>query len=129
MQRELALEIDGWQLGLGFCELARMRVCVRARVGGSVGRHLDGRRGYRDAGYRVCVAGKRRPEQHPLVCRRSIELNGGCVLLAVGRKAHLASRRSLVLRVLELPIIHAEDAVQLVPASHLVAARRYSFYY
>ena len=51
------------------------------------------------------------------------------VLLAVGRKAHLASRRSLVLRVLELPIIHAEDAVQLVPASHLVAARRYSFYY
>lgn len=50
--------------------------------------------------------------------------HGGLLLArarSVAKHIILASRRSLVLRVLELPIIHAEDAVQLVPASHLVA--------
>ena len=155
------------------------RMCVCARVGGSVGRHLDGgthslglylvgetyvgrvrtygryvvRRqtdtwgtptdgrfvvcvghSVTDAGYRVCVSGKRRPEQCfscggcrsarlvVCVCCDRSSSTEVCFSPAGGRKAIiLASRRSLVLRVLELPIIHAEDAVQLVPASHLVA--------
>lgn len=96
-------------------------MCVCARVGGSVGRHLDGRRGYRDAGYRVCVAGKRRPEQHPLVSKIDRAQRRLCFSRSVAKHISRRVARSLVLRVLELPIIHAEDAVQLVPASHLVA--------